>query len=597
MRRSRILRPFGALRRLTVTWGNHGIFWSVALLCAISRFAARARSLWDWDEALFCLGMIEYDVTSHHPHPPGFPVYIAMAKLARFVTNDDFRAFQSLNLIAGMLVFPAVFLLARQIGLRFETSIVAGVLFAFFPNVWFFGGTAFSDLPSIVIAVFAAVFLFRGTESRRDYFIGTFLLALAIGIRPQNLLVGLFPGILATLRRPLRDVLAALVLGIVVVGVAFGGAVYATGSLDAFLTTVRGHSEYIAQVDSFRSPNRPPLWRIFDRFFLKQYQSAALSIITSLFVIVSVAGAIRNRDRSMLYNFLTFAPFALAAWLMLDRYSISRFSIGYAPMFAIFAADGIRRVVERGRPRPRAEAVLATLLIAAFAIWTFPALAPVRNEVSPTVRAVEAAKRAIDPAADTLFVGYSMGPFVEYLAPNLPFIRVIGVSAVPLTPAKQPFLLAEVGRGAPEGEVFRRERGRLWNIARRHYFEVMLTPLTNTARFGEGWYEPRRRGADEWRWMGARSSTLLQPSSDRRELRIEFTVPSAVAGGTLTVTLNDKVIARVPLDGSNAALSWDVDPAPNGIPNRLDLAVDRTAEEEGRMVGLKMRYLGWGATR
>ena len=573
------------------------IFWSVALLCAVSRFAARARSLWDWDEALFCLGMVEYDVTSHHPHPPGFPVYIAMAKLARYFTGDDFRAFQSLNLIAGMLVFPAVFLLARQIGLRFGTSVVAGALFAFFPNVWFFGGTAFSDVPSIVIAVFAAVFLFRGAESRRDYFIGTFLLALAIGIRPQNLLVGLFPGIVATLRRPLRDVLAALVMGIVVVVIAFGGAVRATGSLDAFLTTVRGHSEYIAQVDSFRSPNRPPLWRIFDRFFLKQYQSAALSIITSLFVIVSVAGSIRNRDRSMLYNFLTFAPFALAAWLMLDRYSISRFSIGYAPMFAIFAADGIRRVVERGRPRPRAEAMLGAALIAAFAIWTFPALAPVRNEVSPTVQAVEAARRAIDPATETLFVGYSMGPFVEYLAPTLPFIRVIGVSAVPLTPAAKPFLLAEVGRGAAEGEVFMRERGRLWNIARRHYFEIMLTPLTNTAQFGSGWYEPQRQGADEWRLMAARSTTLLRPSADRRELRIEFTVPSAVVGGRLTVTLNEKLIARVPLDGTNHALTWEVDPAPGDAPNRLDLIVDRTAEEEGRTVGLKMKYLGWGAVR
>src|SRR5687768_5361490 len=407
-----------------MTWGEAPIFWSVAILCAVSRFAARARSLWDWDEALFCLGMVEYDVTSHHPHPPGFPVYIGLAKVVRMATGDDFRAFQSLNLVAGMLVFPAVFLLARQIGLRFGTSVVAGALFAFFPNVWFFGGTAFSDVPSIVLAVFAAVFLFRGAESRRDFFIGTVLLALAIGIRPQNLLVGLLPGILATLRRPLRDVLAALVIGVVIVGVAFGAAVHATGTLDAFLTTVRGHSEYISQVDSFRSPNRPPLWRLFDRFFLKQYQSAGLSIVTSLFVIVSVVGAIRNRDRSMLYNFLTFAPFATAAWLILDRYSISRFSIGYAPMFAVFAADGIRRVAGLWPRQPRLEAMFGAALVAAFALWTLPALTAVRNEVSPTVRAVETVKRSIEPSTQALFVGQSMGPFVEYLAPNLPFIRV-----------------------------------------------------------------------------------------------------------------------------------------------------------------------------
>ena len=51
---------------------------------------------------------------------------------------------------------------------------------------------------------------------------------------------------------------------------------------------VREHGDYISRVDSFRSPRRPPLWRIFDRFFIKQYQSPVLSIIASLFVVVSV---------------------------------------------------------------------------------------------------------------------------------------------------------------------------------------------------------------------------------------------------------------------------------------------------------------------
>src|SRR6185436_6045598 len=91
----------------------------------------------------------------------------------------------------------------------------------------------------------------------------------------------------------------------------------------------------------------PPMWRLFDRFFIKQYQSPALSILTSLFVIASIVGSIRDRNRAMLYNVLTFAPFALVAWAMLDRFSISRFSIGYQAMFALLAADGIRRVAKR----------------------------------------------------------------------------------------------------------------------------------------------------------------------------------------------------------------------------------------------------------
>ncbi|HSP34831.1 MAG TPA: glycosyltransferase family 39 protein, partial [Thermoanaerobaculia bacterium] len=287
-------------------------FWSLAALTAATRFLAMAHSMWDWDEALFCLGMRHYDVTQHHPHPPGFPVYIGMARLVRLIVPSDFRALQALNLIAGVLVFPAIFLLARELRLRFETSIVAATLFAFFPNVWFFGGTAFSDVPSIVLVVFAVVFLLRGRDSTRDYWLGTFLLALAIGIRPQNLLVGLFPGALATFRRPLRDVVVALLIGVIVVGVAFGAAIYASGTYDGYMTTVRAHGDYIARIDSFRAPDRPALWRLFDRFFLKQYESPVLSALISIFVVISWIGAVRNRDRAMLWNFLTFGPFAIA---------------------------------------------------------------------------------------------------------------------------------------------------------------------------------------------------------------------------------------------------------------------------------------------
>src|SRR5437764_3115064 len=126
----------------------------VAIVCAATRFLAVAKTLWDWDEALFCLGMRSYDVTAHHPHPPGFPVYIALGRIVRTVIPSDFRALQAVNLIAGALVFPAMFLLARELRFRFPTAAIAASLCAFFPNVLFFGGGGFSDIPSLVLVVF-----------------------------------------------------------------------------------------------------------------------------------------------------------------------------------------------------------------------------------------------------------------------------------------------------------------------------------------------------------------------------------------------------------------------------------------------------------
>jgi len=571
----------------------------VALLCAATRFVTLARSMWDWDEALFLLGMRDYDVAMHHPHPPGFPVYIGLAKLVRLVAGSDFHALQAINIVAAMLVFPAMFLFVRELRLRFPVALGAAALFAFFPNVWFFGGGAFSDIPSIVLVLFAVTYLLRGADAdsrgRNAYFIGTFLLALAIGIRPQNFLLGLVPGIYATRKRRPGEILIAFLIGLTVVLAAFGSAVYATGSWKEYLRAIREHGDYIARVDSWRSPDRPPLWRLLDRFFVKQYQWPVLGVIASLFVIASIGGAIRERNRSLLLNALTFLPFAIFAWLMLDRFSISRFSIGYQPMFAIFLADGIRRVA---RQRETIATALTAGFIAAFAIYTVPAMTEVRNEIAPSILAARAVAQHVDPARHQLFVGHTMSKFVDLVTPNFPYIRVIDDRAMPLSTQRPAWLLAEITRTGEGGFVFRRERGTLWNIARRHYFEIKLQPLEARPRFVSGWYAPEAMDIHEWRWMSGRSVTLLPPGRGRTLLRMHFGVPREVSprNPTITVRLNGRIVDQFRTTDAYVERDYRVEAAPRGLPNVLELSIDRTVNpaSDGRELGLRLRYLAWG---
>jgi len=568
---------------------------AVAMVCAASRFLAMARSIWDWDEVLFALGMRDYDVVLHHPHPPGFPVFIAMAKVLRLVIPSDFRALQAVNLIAGALVFPAIFLLARELRMRFTTSVIAGALFAFFPNVWFFGGGAFSDIPSIVLVVFAIVFLLRGTENRNAYWIGTLLLALAIGMRPQNFLLGLFPGILATRKRKAHEIAIALLIGLVVCGIAFGGAIAASKSPQDYFRVVREHGDYISRVDSWRSAERPPMWRLFDRFFIKQYQSPALSVLASIFVLISVIGSIRDRSRAMLYNALTFVPFAIFAWMMLDRFSISRFSIGYQPMFALFFADGIRRLAN---DREWLERTIAGAFLIAFITYTLPALTPVRNEIAPSILAARAVAEHVDPTRDQLFVGHTMSKFVDLVTPGFPYTRVMDDRAMPLAARSRAWLLAEITDTGEEGFVFRRERGNLWNIARRHYFEIKLEPLQHRPRFVSGWYSPESTDIHEWRWMNHHSVTLLPPANGETMLRMHLGVPRELMpqNPLITIKLNGRVVDAFRTRDGYLERDYRVTPAPKGLPNVLELSIDRTVvpSDDKRELGLRLRYLGWG---
>ncbi len=566
---------------------------TIAIVCAASRFLAMARSLWDWDEALFVLGMRDYDVALHHPHPPGFPIYIAMGRVVRLLVGDDFRALQTINMIAAMLVFPALFVLARELRLSTRTSLIAATLFAFFPNVWFFGGGAFSDIPSVVLVLFAVTLLLRGVRSRNAYWAGTLLLALAIGIRPQNLLLGLFPGIYATRKRRPMEIVVALLIGVTVVGTAFGGAIAASNSPASYFRVVREHSDYISRIDSWRSAARPPMWRLFDRFFIKQYQSPVLSILTTLFVIVSVVGSIRERYRPMLFNVLTFAPFAIVAWAMLDRFSISRFSIGYQAMFALLAADGIRRVAKQY------DAAVAGVIVAAFVAYTLPALTAVRNEVAPSVLAARAVATHIDPRRDQLFVGHTMSKFLDLFVPGFPYTRVLDDRALPLATPARAWLLAEITDSPETGLIFERSRGHLWNIARRHYFQIKLEPLQRRPRFVSGWYGPETMEADEWRWMNGRSVTVLPPARGKTMLRIHFGVPAETMpkNPRITVKLNGRVVDQLLTHDGYVERDYRVQPAPRNLPNVLELSIDRTVRprDDTRELGLRLRFLGWGA--
>src|SRR6476619_4930142 len=72
---------------------------ALGIFVALTRFYAISHSMWDWDEALFALALHHYDVAQHHPHPPGFPLFIALVKIVSVVVHDDFHALRAVSLL------------------------------------------------------------------------------------------------------------------------------------------------------------------------------------------------------------------------------------------------------------------------------------------------------------------------------------------------------------------------------------------------------------------------------------------------------------------------------------------------------------------
>jgi hypothetical protein len=537
-------------------------FIVLSVAAALSRFVALARSPWDPDELLFMSALRHYDVAAHHPHPPGFPLFIAAGKLLTLLGVDPFHALQALNVTAGMLLVPAMFALCRALRMTEQTSLAAAALLAFAPNVWFYGGTALSDVPSMLLVVAAVALLLRGNTLA-----GAIMLGVAGGFRPQSLVIGAAP-FLARVRR-VREVLVTSVI----VAAGYVAAIALTG-WRAYAEALSKHQQYITAVDSFRSPSRLPLWELFDDFFIWPYRAPAINVAITVLVLISGVLALLRRRPHVLMALASFGPFCLFAWLFLDRHSVSRFSIGYAPLVALMAADGLAVIARRFQLL--GAAAIVTMMI----LWTWPALTEVRTTISPPMQAMNAAR-----GAPILYADAHMKPFAEYFVP--------AVREDPATTLASGALRVSEGAGA---RTFARPRARLWNLARRRYFEVSVSPA-NPIVFGAGWYPAESDGGEEWRWMGRRAVAQLPPLRGSGRLTIVFYAPidALPAPPNVTLSLSGRVLDRIAVAHEEIERTYDVSAgAANVFVIETDRVVNPAAQHlsaDGRELGLRVKAL------
>src|SRR4051794_37333462 len=406
---------------------------ALGLFVALTRLYAISHSMWDWDEALFATALHHYDVSQHHPHPPGFPLFFALAKLARMVIADDFHALRAISVASAMLMFPAIFALARSLRFRFATCVTAAMLFCFLPNVWYWGGTGFTDELALVTSLAGAALLLRDDRKRSTYILGCILFAATMLVRAQNVLLA-WPWIVASWRRwrtgNRRDVGWGTALIVVLVLTGYGIAAELTG-IDDYIFATKWHQHYVATVDGALNPGRKPMQFLLHDFLFDPFESRSAS--TAMFVFALLA-FFRPR-RAQLDVVLTFEPNFLLAWFFLNPTGISRLSLGYIAANALLAADGMDVVAAfiasrvRALPRERfalaLQALFAAIIVGRYVFWVRPALREVRHTDSPPVQAMRWIRQHVAPGG-TIYMAGGLEPFAAYFLPDYKVIAVPG---------------------------------------------------------------------------------------------------------------------------------------------------------------------------
>jgi hypothetical protein len=382
-----------------------------------------APSLEDIDSINFALGLHDYDVAQHQPHPPGYPVYIALGRTARAAlgvaasqlpaVRADALALAIWSAIGGAFAIAAAWALFT--GLQAgpdrgggpsgspDWNVWAAALMAATPLFWITGLRPMSDMSGLAVALAAQALLVRGFSDRGALVAGAAVAGLALGIRAQT--VWLTLPLLATALVAQRQAgavwqitrpVAALVVAVMAWAVPM---LAVSGGVSGYVAALGVQAgEDFAGVDMllFNPTPRRLAFGLIETFALPWGSIAVGLPVLAIAAVGLVTLALRER-RALVILAVAFAPYAIFHLLLQETFHV-RYALPLVPAMAWLVARGAAALVSvvprmSGSWIPAAVAALPIVLLAAGVSW--PAGVAYGREAHPAFRAIDDLNAAI----------------------------------------------------------------------------------------------------------------------------------------------------------------------------------------------------------
>jgi hypothetical protein len=388
----------------------------IAAIYLAAHLAFLAPALEDIDSINFALGLRHFDVAEHQPHPPGYPVYIALGKTAdailqRVAPSVGFMRQESLALaiwspIAGAVALIAAFSIFRHLSTALMAVWAVGLLAAN-PLFWVAGSRPMSDMPGLALALVAQALCLKGASDKRALIVGAIVAGIATGLRVQTacLTLPLFvfavvqqrhEGALWIITRPV----AALTLG----GLAWAIPLIAvTGGVDEYLVALRSQADedfaWTGMLWTTPTPRRLVLALL--QTVVLPWNSVPLGMLVGVLAIVGALIALVRQRRAALLIVLAFVPYAAFHLLFQETIHV-RYAMPILPAVAWLAVCALST-------SRRAAPVLSVALVVAALWFAVPLGVAYGREVHPAFRAIAAMdERRGAQAGVPTFAHYSM---------------------------------------------------------------------------------------------------------------------------------------------------------------------------------------------
>jgi hypothetical protein len=376
---------------------------ALASFYVVVHLAFLAPSLEDIDSINFALGLRHFDVANHQPHPPGYPVYIALGRTAltairAVAPSRDAAQNEATALAIWSALGSAVALLAAwSIFAAVDSSRAAStstwwrqpatwgtMLLGASPLFWVTGLRPLSDMTGLAMAMVAQAFALWACRNRSALIAAALLAGIAAGIRVQTacltmpvLLYAAWSQRSAGARWLASRPLTALAGGLLLWAVPL---ISSTGGVDGYLRALgtQAGEDFAWTGMLWMNPTPRRLAFALWETFVLPWDNVVLATVVLVMAAVGAVMAVRRDRRALALIAITFGPYVifhlvlqetahvryalptlpLVAWLVITSAAAAPFLVAPLVAFAL-VIGGLSGAAYARQPHPAFQAIAA----------------------------------------------------------------------------------------------------------------------------------------------------------------------------------------------------------------------------------------------
>lgn len=405
---------------------------AMALVLLFAYLTTLSASLDEEDSVHFAMALREFNVTKNQPHPPGFPVYVALGKAFMPVAGNEVLALTSMSAVFGVLSFIVVYVFLRErLGRR--RALAASVICASTPLFWLSSVKALSDMMGLFFTMVPLFLLWKYNScgGRRLAYIGMLVAGIAAGVRIHSALLLLPAAAIAFRQRKETPSEILKSVSFFVIGAALWVAPLVTFSgLPAYAESASGQLLYRVgnteiSLIGMSSPVLPfeKLYAELHYFLMEGYGVnlwvpgiLGVALLSALAVLICrVAGSVPGQKDFVFFS-VPLAIYCMLVFILLPAIN-PRYFLILVPFISALLAAGIWKM-ERKDFRIAALAITCALLL----MHSIALASAIHDEKAPLLQMIEYMERV--PGREAVISGSFLSDYIKYYPAGIDAIPV-----------------------------------------------------------------------------------------------------------------------------------------------------------------------------